>query len=110
MFRPRGLLPPRSLPPSCQDTRQPWRLRPSSTPVVTFRCIGYASRPNGQLTAGGLPPPAPCQSPGKSGRCVTRGVVPTALSLQLFEQGFGLLEVGRVEPLREPAVDRCQQL
>ena len=57
MFRPRGLLPPRSLPPSCQDTRQPWRLRPSSTPVVTFRCIGYASRPNGQLTAGGLPPP-----------------------------------------------------
>ena len=39
------------------STGQPWRLRPSSTPVVTFRCIGYASRPNGQLTAGGLPPP-----------------------------------------------------
>ena len=38
------------------STGQPWRLRPSSTPVVTFRCIGYASRPNGQLTAKGLPP------------------------------------------------------
>ena len=38
------------------STGQPWRIRPSSTPVVTFRCIGYASRPNGQLTAEGPPP------------------------------------------------------
>src|SRR5215510_1498026 len=66
MFRPRGLLPPRSLPPSCQDTRQPWRLRPSRTPVVTFRCIGYASRPNGPLTARGLSPPKTCSLVGRS--------------------------------------------
>ena len=33
-------------------TGQLWRLRPSRTQVVTFLCIGYASRPNGQLTAG----------------------------------------------------------
>src|SRR5215217_7608503 len=33
-----------------------------------------------------------------------------ALSPQLVEQGFGLLEVGRVKALREPAIDRCQQL
>jgi hypothetical protein len=42
MFRPRGLLPPRSLPPPCLHTGQPWRLHPSRTPVVTGRCIGYA--------------------------------------------------------------------
>jgi hypothetical protein len=47
MFRPRGLLPPRSLPPPCLYTGQPWRLRPSRTPVVTFLGIGYARRPNG---------------------------------------------------------------
>lgn len=39
------------------STGQPWRLHPSRTQVVTFLCIGYASRPNGQLTAGGLSPP-----------------------------------------------------
>ena len=27
------------------STGQPWRIRPSSTPVVTFRCIGYARCP-----------------------------------------------------------------
>src|SRR5882724_958081 len=31
------------------------------------------------------------------------------LSLQLFEQCFGLLQVGRVKALREPAVDRRQE-
>jgi len=40
MFRPRGLLPPRSLPPPCVHTGQPWCLRPSRTQVVTFLCIG----------------------------------------------------------------------
>src|SRR6516225_2104376 len=30
---------------------QPWRLRPSRTRFVTSPRIGYASRPNGQLTA-----------------------------------------------------------
>src|SRR5919197_3786853 len=33
------------------STGQPWRIRPSGTQGVTFLCIGYASRPNGQLTA-----------------------------------------------------------
>src|SRR4029077_20675407 len=30
---------------------RPWRLRPSRTRFVTSPRIGYASRPNGQLTA-----------------------------------------------------------
>src|SRR5262249_11856877 len=32
------------------------------------------------------------------------------LSSQLFEQCFGLLQVGRVKPFGEPAVDRREQL
>jgi len=33
-----------------------------------------------------------------------------ALSFQLCQQRFGLLEVCRIESLREPAIDFCQQL
>ena len=31
------------------------------------------------------------------------------LSPELFQQRFGLLEVGRVKALGEPAIDRCQE-
>ena len=44
------------------------------------------------------------------GRYVTRGVVPTALFLQLFEQRLGLLEIGGVKALGKPPVDGCQEL
>jgi hypothetical protein len=41
---------------------RPWRLRPSRTRFVTSPRIGYASRPNGQLTAevSHLLDPQPC--------------------------------------------------
>jgi hypothetical protein len=46
---------------------RPWRLRPSRTRFVTSPSIGYASRPNGQLTAEGfhlLRPAALLAAPG----------------------------------------------
>src|SRR5262245_17627142 len=46
----------------------------------------------------GLAPPAPCQSPGKSGRNVAvRHVSITVLCPQLTEQCLGFLEVGGIE-------------
>ncbi len=36
---------------------QPWLFRPSRTCVVTFTCIGYASRPNQAIDGRGLSPP-----------------------------------------------------
>jgi len=36
--------------------------------------------------------------------------VPTAGSRQLFEQRFGVLHVGGIEALGEPAIHRCEQL
>jgi hypothetical protein len=46
----------------------------------------------------------------KIGRCVTRGVVPFALSCQCFEQRLGLLEVGGVKALGEPVIHRGQEV
>src|SRR5215510_13272212 len=48
---------------------------------------------------------SPYGAPGMAG---TRGVL--RLSPQLFQQGLGLLQVGGVKALREPAVDRGQEL
>ena len=53
--------------------------------------------------------PVTILGPGDSfGPCVQQGVVPISLSRQLFEQCPGLLEVGGVEPLGEPAIDGRQ--
>jgi hypothetical protein len=38
------------------SARQPWRLHPRRTHVVTFMRIGYASRPNRAIDDRGLPP------------------------------------------------------
>jgi hypothetical protein len=61
------------------------------------------------LPRNGHAPYAPYRSPGKSGRSVTRSVVPTALSCQCFEQRLGLLEGCGVKALGEPCIDRRQE-
>src|SRR5215510_6001297 len=75
----------------------------------------WANRASKSITA---PPPvlappwpgatrrsSPSGAPGMAG---TRGVL--RLSPQLFQQCLGLLQVGGVKALREPAVDRGQQV
>src|SRR5215831_8275915 len=75
----------------------------------------WANRASKSITA---PPPvlapprpgatrrsSPSGAPGMAG---TRGVL--RLSPQLFQQRLGLLQVGGVEALGEPAVDRGQEL
>jgi hypothetical protein len=58
IFRPPGLLPPRSFPPQCLlCTGQLWRLPPSISRFVTSPRIGYTSRPNRATDGGGLSPP-----------------------------------------------------
>ena len=60
MFRPPGLLATQVVPTggavTCATPRQPWRLPPSRTHVVTFVRIGYASRPNRAIAGRGLSP------------------------------------------------------
>jgi hypothetical protein len=57
MFRPTGLLATQLAPTAVKSsTGQPWLLRPSSTRVVTFPCVGYACRPNRATDGRGLSP------------------------------------------------------
>src|SRR5215510_5676697 len=53
---------------------------------------------------------APCRGTTSSRSYRTTGAVTRATLHQFFEQGFGLLEIGGVKALSEPAIDRCQEV
>lgn len=108
IFRPPGLLPPRSFPPQCLlCTGQLWRLPPSISRFVTSPRIGYTSRPNRATDGGGLSPPrfaALTASPGTDhdfivGRAAHNAapVEPSAVRPRLWPHAYPALVRSRPE-------------
>ena len=53
--------------------------------------------------------PVPVVLPGTNPNRLTRGkAVTVEISVELFEQGFGIFEIGGVEAFSEPAIGLCQ--